>query len=76
MLRKQVKKYGLALGLGISMLLLAGCEKKSVDDLYNMTESTSKEEMQTSKNGTLIQHRTGMCIMKRILIGIPVRNRN
>ena len=51
MLRKQVKKYGLALGLGISMLLLAGCEKKSVDDLYNMTESTSKEEMQTSKNG-------------------------
>ena len=40
MLRKQVKKYGLALGLGISMLLLAGCEKKSVDDLYNMTEST------------------------------------
>ena len=51
MLRKQVKKYGLVLGLGISMLLLAGCEKKSVDDLYNMTESTSKEEMQTSKNG-------------------------
>lgn len=51
MLRKQVKKYGLALGLGISMLLLAGCEKKSVDDLYNMTESTSKEEIQTSKNG-------------------------
>ena len=36
MLRKQVKKYGLALGLGISMLLLAGCEKKSVDDLYNI----------------------------------------